>query len=286
MCGIVNIENNCFLSSIVQMLTVRIDIMHCFDKEVYNKVFWFYRRHKKISIPEFIRYYHQLNKEYVIGNQQDAHEALTYILDDATDKTPFKVAIKQKVFTKNGISETITYENILTLPLKQSFQESIDSFFENVQATETTMNLSEDISEVTYTPKIEYEPANSPDFLFVTLNRFNNTTFAKDSLEIIIPDYIEYNSCKYKIIASVYHSGTTLSGHYVTIKEFDWYVKKDWYFFNDHNFFMISDQKTMQSRSYIFLLEKCDFVVVDLTCDDNMDDDLTDCDYDTDKGYA
>jgi ubiquitin C-terminal hydrolase len=242
MSGITNNHNNCFINSIIQMLTSSFEISGCFFKTKYKELFTDYESSDIIDIEDFLQYYKKsLHKDYILGIQQDAHESLCYILDDANVKTPFGINIHQILYnTNNEKSEKTTIENIISVSLKDSIQLSIDTAFE-------TQIISD-------TMKIEYNAIESPDYLFVNLKRFNPVTFEKDNKEIKITDIINFNKSKYIVISYIIHSGGTRSGHYICCKK----IKGNWFIFNDENIVNITEDENikLQSLAYIFLYQK------------------------------
>lgn len=255
--GITNVLNNCFLNSIIQMLSISLDLIECFisDKvgdekvRIYRDLFNLcVQNNKSISITNFILYYmRNLQKDYVVGRHQDASESLGYILDDVINKTPFQIKIKQIVYDKDDKqSETITSENYISVPLKESIQLSVDAFFE------TQNDISENIK------KIEYKSDSLPDFLFINLKRFNPITYEKDNTEIEISNIIIFGGYKYVSIAYINHIGTSsMGGHYVCIKNVD----DKWILFDDDKLTTINnfnDILKTQSCAYIFLYKKID----------------------------
>lgn len=247
MATIVNIANNCCLSSILQMITTSEDLVNCFEKNIYKNIFESYFTYKSISIADLIFYYKSLNHSIKIGQNQDAIEALGYILDDSDDKNNFEIKIKQKVYNRNSseISETITTENMIIVSLKESFQESLDSFFETVEESDDDY----------YTPKIEYEPDSTPNYLFVAIKRFNHLTLQKIFDEIIFDDVIHYANSNYEIISFIVHLGNKFQGHYINIK----FINNEWVLYDDNSSNVIKNKEDLlkiQSVGYVFLLKK------------------------------
>jgi ubiquitin C-terminal hydrolase len=243
--GIKNICNNCFLNSIVQLLASSEELVNCMKKENYIKLFKSYLENEIIDPMNFLLYYRTIHKDIQFGRFQDAHESLTMILDDIEDKKEFSINLKKKVYNKiNPVSETECSENILSLHIKESIQESLDSFFETSEEVE---NLEY------YSPRIEIFPNSNPEFLFLSLNRFDNN-LSKISTEIKPNIILKYNDYMYAIQGFVIHYGSNKdSGHYVSV-----IFKENFYLFNDENIEIISNSKAFQLMkiAYIYLYKK------------------------------
>ena len=256
MATIKNEGSTCYINSVIQMLLTDEDFIICLDKEEYKRIINLYKRGNILSIIDFLSYYKRINRNFIIGEQGDSDECLTYLLDDLTDKSLFQIKIKQKIYTKNGnvfdISEMITYENFISLPFRDSLQESINSLFSQKDEEKYIDNGIE-----IYSPKIEYEPCNSPKFLFIHLKRFDFMNNRKIDNDIIIHNYVLYYGKKYEIISYIIHIGDFYSGHYITIKKYD----NKWILFDDARSQGIINQEDVnkfQSIGYIFLLKIID----------------------------
>lgn len=267
-----NEGKTCYINSIVQMLLSDQEFMICLNKEQYKRIIDVYKKGSILSIIEFLNYYKSLNSSFKLGEDGDSDECLTYLLDDLSDKSLFQVKIKQSTHVRKEllnlendiptveysfeISETITNENFLSVPLKESLQESINSLF--IQKDQEIYN--EDVNgviEQRYSPKIEYEPYNSPKFLFIHLKRFDFERRLKLEDEIIIHNYIVYFGMKYEVISYIIHIGDFNRGHYIAIKKYE----GKWILFDDNRLNELNNQEDgikIQSIGYIFLLKRID----------------------------
>lgn len=264
MSTIKNSMNNCFLNSIVQLLTSSFDIQASFLKPVYQTLFRGYAQKTVINVNELMVYYKERLQSWIVfGEHQDAHESLGYILDDADDKLSFEIQIDQICTYANEVSKSSQKENILLVPLMSSIQESIDAYFKPEDSYEYEENGKKYTS-----PKIEKNPGNTPDYLFITTLRMKTSMDngyyrqVKIHKEIEVSSYITYGNKKYKPIAYIMHRGDTQSGHYNTIKLID----NEWTIFDDENKLKIDNQSlglNFQSGAYIFLYQKDDTIVGD-----------------------
>lgn len=249
MSSLINTFNNCFFNSIFQMLTSSDEIKSSFTKPSYTDFFNLYKENTRLNIFNIMNYYKKnLQKDIVWGMQHDANEILSYILDDADDKSQFEVKIQQKVYNPDEISETTTTENILIVPIKDSIQDSINSLFETVEASEEQA-------------KIEYTPINQPNYLFVTLKRMEYSVvngqicLVKIKKEINVSETITYCEAQYKSISYIIHQGELNHGHYLTLKIHE----GKWKIFNDESIHELQNQDDgikYQNIAYILLYQK------------------------------
>lgn len=262
MSTIKNSMNNCFLNSIVQLLTCSLDIEACFLKPVYRTLFTSYSKQTNIDVHDLMMYYKEKLQPWIeFGRHQDAHESLGYILDDSDDKLPFEIHIDQICTYPNEISKSSQKENVLFVPLKSSIQESVDSYFETQESYEY-----EDKGKKFISPKIEKLPGNTPDYLFITTLRMKTSLInglyreMKIHNDIEISSYITYGNKKYRAIGYIVHRGELQCGHYNTVKIFE----GEWYIFDDEHKIKLEDQSqglNFQSGAYIYLYKKDDTIV-------------------------
>lgn len=282
MATIQNPFNTCFLNVILQLITTTKDIMNTFKKEAYINFFNLYNKGGIISPINFINYYKTIHKDLIFGKQQDSTEPLTYILDDSDDKTPFKIDIKQIVHNKiikneeitYEISEKITSENMLAVPIKDDIQKSIDSLFDEVSAEKYLIGDKE-----IFTPRIEYQQKNSPKYLFISLKRFDPYTREKDIRSVKIGEKIQYAEYNYKLLAFVVHYGSSIGGHYVMFK-----IKNGkWRIYDDLLTKEVDDETIFRNKDigYIYLFVREDFYddvtkkeLIDLTLENEIESPL------------
>lgn len=226
------------------MLTSSEDIKKSLSKGIYQQIFDLYDTKPIIRLDSLLSYYKSnLQKDIIFGLHQDANEVLSYILDDVDVKDSFQVKINQTLISEDGNESKMTYsENILIVPLKESLQKSIDSYFE-----EETVNKQ----------KIVKQQVNSPNHLFVTVLRmkYENSIYTKINDEITVEDYIIYCGKRYKIISYILHDGNTQSGHYRAVKK----ENNKWTMFDDINKYEIDSD--CQKLAYIYLLQREDIII-------------------------
>lgn len=312
MTTLMNKFSNCFLNSVIQLITLSEDIMESFvvkiegdepsDKEKEKILaikpmidfFDLYRKGGIVNPIELLKYYKTLNPGLVYGRQEDARDTLTYFLDQAFDKSQFQLQIEQRVYNKkfpnvkeeditremilNGsceyeISPKVTPETVLTVPINEDISESIKEYFaevdEDIYEIEKEINTEipcivngiEDTSIVEVirkkikilrsSPKIEYNPGNTPNFLFMSLKRFD-FELNKDDREVNICDGIMYGGKHYNVIGYIIHTGIVGSGHYTTVRM----ERGEWFLYNDTKRDKLKDLNgcLLQTDAYIFLL--------------------------------
>lgn len=237
-----NTLNTCFLASVVQLLMVEENLFEKSNEE-YQSLIEDYKKGGIINIIPFLNYYRKLDNNYVLGSLNDAHESLCYILDDLSNKKIFQFKYKQIITRENEILENEMTENIISVVIKDSLQQSLDSFF-----------ISEKEDLLQRTPRIDFLPINNPEYLFLSVKRFNPITGLKDENYIECEETIIYNLKKYKCLGFIIHIGSTEFGHYICL------TKKDkWILYDDESYNEdIDDYEAlkMQNMAYIYLYKK------------------------------
>ena len=288
----INKYSNCFLNATLQLITSSEDIMKSFTCPEMVNFFDLYRKGGIIDIIEIMKYYQQLNKSIIYGHHHDAVDTLVYLLDQCSDKSQFLIRIDQTVINKKftgiedvnitreiiksgvceiEVSSKTTEETILSIPIKDNILDSILEYFKEVD--EDIYEIEKEIEElvdvdnnlmiqkiikrkvkiIRSSPKINYNPGNSPNYLFLSLKRFDYE-LNKDNTYVNILNGITYNSIHYNIIGFVIHIGGTQGGHYVTIKM----ILGIWYLYDDTVRTQISDKDALnfQLIGYIYILVK------------------------------
>lgn len=272
--------NNCFLNVILQLLTISDQIVDTFDKEKFKSFFQSYKSLNCVNVTQFLVYYKTLHKEMTLGRQQDSVDTLTYLLDESSNKTPFGIEIKQNVYNKSikddmeiiEKSESSIKENFLSVPIKETMSECLEEFFKEVE--EDSYEVTVDGKTVKrFTPRIEYQPTNQPDYLFVSVKRFDPYTLRKNNTKIENTSNITYNHQNYSIVGFVIHIGSTEGGHYYMVK----IVNKKWYIYDDTNCREIDETRwrELQQLAYIYLYIKDElFYNLELTKEEESIDEV------------
>jgi len=220
--------------------------------------------------PINVMYYFSKRHNIDMSTQQDANEVLGYILDDIQDKSLFELQFEQisiynntnKEIPDKTESKIILKENIINIEICNSIEDSIESFFKDVDETY--------LEEKIYSPKITLKPINSPEYLFIALKRFKYIQLAgtyipiKIKKEIDVTDSVKYNGYLYKAISYIVHSGECGGGHYFNLKIKDESstdsenIKKEYLMIDDDKVFAADDQQFLkiQSIGYIYLYKR------------------------------
>lgn len=274
MATLTNEYSNCFLNAILQLITVSEDIMESFTCSEIVDFFNLYKNGGTVDVIEIMKYYQTINKNIIYGRQHDAVDTLVYILDQCSDKSQFLIDIHQKVFNKKfknnsneyeiEISSKNTEETILSIPIKENISDSLEEYFKDVDEDiyEIEREIEELVDEefvkrkikiIKTSPKINYNPNNSPNYLFLSLKRFDHE-LNKDNSSINISNGITYNSTHYNVIGYVIHIGSIEGGHYVTVK----ITSGIWFIYDDivKKEISESDGLHLQSLAYIYIFVK------------------------------
>ena len=283
MSGIINYGANCFLNSILQLLSASKNIINKISKESIPNMLCEYGT-KDVLDPINVMYYIAHEHRLDMSRQQDADETLGYILDDIKEKELFLLKFEQTTINnkpiKNEETGEVTYEhsestitldeNILHIEIKGSIEQSILSYFETTEEA-VTVEIKNGVTKEYYSPTIKLKPANSPEYLFLALKRFAYVGYFRKKInsEIDACNHFKYNGYIYRPIAFNIHSGESIDGgHYISFKI------KDENMLNDKSkpkeYVMVDDTKVyntteeqftkIQAVGYIFLYKRMETV--------------------------
>lgn len=250
--GLANFGNTCFMNASIQLImsasTMNIYMMDTKELDVssnrkYIQTFRDYYNPATNTLGPKILYimYMQLNTRYRGSTQEDAHEFITYTLDDILDNVKtlnndkyvkamerfMSVSIIQHVHYKKGqdvdSSKTIK-ENMLSFPMNDSTSSLNDCY---------KLFMTEDNEDFTLSLNIE----TFPKYLFIGLKRFifDGRRFAKINKEIDIPmETTDFHpDHKYKLKSFIIHIGGYMGGHYYAYSlkkvnnEYKWFCLND-----------------------------------------------------------
>lgn len=310
LCGLVNVGNTCFLNTILQCINANRDlflILHSNDikidntKKEYNlitqwkilsKLLW--ENNAVIKPTSFIQQLTILlkaEKDYLhIGNQEDSHEILQFILEKFHEGLSKKVNIQiegeikteldkktydafkiWKLYFENSFSPILNlyygqfinivknekeelsyqYDPFSTVSLEVCNFNDIYQCFDNFTKTEQVNNLKR---------KIMFWKL--PEHLIIIFKRYNYNLSTKNSKKIDFPEdlnlskYVIGNDKKkatFKLYAIANHSGNQIGGHYyASIKNLD----EIWYRYNDHIVSLQDMDTLINGNAYCLFYQK------------------------------
>lgn len=301
LCGIQNIGNTCFLNSIIQCLNANRDLfliyknntnLKCtnFVKEWYSLCSNLWFENSLITPISFVNELSRLlsiEKEYLnIGNQEDAHEILQFILEKLHEGLSKKVNIEIQGKIKTELDKKM-YDSFKSWKLyfESNFSPILDLYYgqyisivkNNKDEKSYTYdpfsvitleicngnNIYECLDNFTKTESIDNDIKKKmmfwklPKHLIINFKRYNHY-LQKNSKLINYPDVLDLTEytlgpdkkkSKYDLYAIAHHTGNYSGGHYYSIiKNLD----NNWYNFNDETVSTYNDNLVNSSAYCLF----------------------------------
>lgn len=282
LCGIQNVGNTCFLNSIIQCLNSNRELFLIYKNNTNLKYSEFVKQwyilcsnlYHKNSLIKPVNFINELSrllsieKEYLnIGNQEDAHEILQFILEKLHEGLSKKVNIEIQGQIKTELDKKM-YDSLKSWKLffESDFSPILDLYYgqyisivkNNKDEKSYTYdpfsvitleicngnNIYECLDNFTKTESIDNDIKKKmmfwklPKHLIINFKRYNNY-LQKNNKLIDYPKILDLNDytlgpekkkSKYELYAIANHSGNCSQGHYYSfIKNLD----NNWYNFND-----------------------------------------------------
>ena len=281
--GFSNFGNTCFYNSTLQCIfrcELLIELLKNYNGTnqllkfltITIKDYFFDKSVITIGPSLLLRSYRQMNSNFSMGSQEDAHECLTYFLDNfdmATKKEGLNIT---PLFDYNMIShlqcpdclsqsETRSNDKVILLPIKNytTFDEAFEHFMSVEKLSDDNLWFCEHCKKkVAANKKLVIK--GSPQYMFIALKRFENEYIktlnkiktSKITNPIIMPNTITINDTKYNIKGCIMHMGSLNGGHYVYFHKFD----DNWTKFNDEMISSTNEEDDIKKYGYIYLYEK------------------------------
>ena len=224
--------NTCFINSALQLLfncPILVGVINESNNDKlkkYKQTFDDYFRETTNTLGPLILYkrYQKLNNNYFGISQEDAHEYLTFIIDDIDElgkdidiKNLFQISLISKVNCEecNHYSKVSISEKMLSLSIDNC--ETLEDCFQKLYKKEVLDNDNKWFCDkcnkkVLSSKKIYID--NLSKYLIICLNRFifNGNNIIKNNNNISFPKIIFNN---YFLRGIIYHIGNINGGHYI-----------------------------------------------------------------------
>jgi len=281
--GFTNFGNTCFYNSTLQCIfrcELLIETLKNYNGtnqllkflSITIKDYFFDNSVIRIGPSLLLRSYRQMNSNFQMGSQEDAHECLTYFLDNFDMATKSEGLNITQLFDYNLISqltcpkcsfqsESKSNDKIIVLPIKNytTFEDAFANFLSIEQLSDDNLWKCDNCKQnVAANKKLVIK--GSPKYMFIALKRFeheyikafNKIKTSKITNSVTMPSNININNTSYEMKGCIIHLGGLNGGHYVYFHKFE----NSWSKFNDDNVSSENDVDNIKNSGYIYLYQK------------------------------
>lgn len=265
-----NFGNTCFMNSSLQLLFCCQDLVqllldspvtnnNCYQQTVKD---YFNTNTRSLGPRMLYNRYKSICGRYNGGTQEDAHEYLTFLIDDLDtliENPIFKQLVKVQMSGNIVCSHCGFFkswpipENILTLSIS-GHSTLLDCLNESMK-TETLEGNNQwecDRCKCKRDAVKKVKMSNIPKYLFVSLLRYEyiNGQIVKDNRLIDIPFSWDFHDNTYVIHGLICHIGDTQNGHYFS------YVNRNdqWFMVNDREINTVSWEEISKTFHLVYML--------------------------------